>query len=69
MLLKIVLAYRELCDKPTALCGRVNLFELLKPWSQFMGHNGGVLTVDVVIDGIMDVDVLALREGGAWEGR
>ena len=29
-----------------------------------MGHNGGVLAVDVVVDGIMDIDVLALRMGG-----
>ena len=29
-----------------------------------MGHNDGVLAVDVVVDGIMDVDVLPLRMGG-----
>ena len=34
-----------------------------------MGHNGGVLASDVVIDSIMDVDVLTLRVGGAWEER
>ena len=65
----IVLAYQELWHKAIALRGRVNLSQLLNPWSQLMGHNGGGLAVDVVIDGIMDVDVLALREGGAWEGR
>ena len=57
-------AYRELCDKPTAPCGAVNLTRLLNPWPQLVGHNGGVLAVDVVVDGIMDVDVLALRVGG-----
>ena len=31
-----------------------------------MGHNGGVLAVDVVIDGIVDINVLALREDGMW---
>ena len=57
-------AYRELCDEPTAPCGAVNLSHLLNPCPQLVGHNGGVLAVDVVIDGIMDVDVLALRVGG-----
>ena len=57
-------AYRELCDEPTAPCGDVNLSQLLNPWPQLVGHNGGVLAVDVVVDGIMDVDVLALRVGG-----
>ena len=57
-------AYRELCDEPTAACGDVNLSHLLNPWPQFVGHNGGVFAVDVVVDGIMDVDVLALRVGG-----
>ena len=56
--------YRELCCEPTAPCGAVNLSHLLNPWPQLVGHNGGVLAVDVVIDGIMDVDVLALRMGG-----
>ena len=60
-----MLAYQELWHKAIALCGRVNLSQLLNPWSQLMGHNGGVLAVDVVIDGIMDVDVLARRVGGA----
>ena len=65
-----MLAYRELCDEPTALRGGVNSLQLLNPWSQLMGHNGGVLAVDVVIDSIMDVDVLTLRVVGAWgEGR
>ena len=67
-------AYRELCDESTAPCGDVNLSQLLNPWPQLVGHNGGVLAVDVVVDGIMDVDVLALRMrgdvrsgGGEWE--
>ena len=60
-------AYRELCDEPTAPCGAVNLSQLPNPWPQLVGHNGGVLAVDVVIDGIMDVDVLALRVGGDEE--
>ena len=60
----LLLAYRELCDEPTAPCGAVNLSHLLNPWPQLAGHNGGVLAVDVVVDGIVDVDVLALRVGG-----
>ena len=59
-------AYRELCAEPTAPCGAVNLSHLLNPRPQLVGHNGGVLAVDVVVDGIMDVDVLALRVGGVW---
>ena len=59
----LLLAYRELCAEPTAPCGAVNLSHLLNPWPQLVGHNGGVLAVDVVVDGIMDVDVLALRVG------
>ena len=64
-------AYRELCDEPTAPCCDVNLSHLLNPWPQLVGHNGGVLAVDVVVDGIVDVDVLALRVGrvrGVWVG-
>ena len=64
-------AYRELCDEPTAPCGDVNLSHLLNPRPQLVGHNGGVLAVDVVVDGIVDVDVLALRVGGVrgvWVG-
>ena len=53
-------AYRELCGEPTAPCGGVNLSHLLNPWPQLMGHNGGVLAVDVVVDSVMDVDVLTL---------
>ena len=59
-------AYRELYGEPTAPCGAVNLSHLLNPWPQLVGHNGGFLAVDVVVDGIMDVDVLALRVGGVW---
>ena len=60
---RLMPAYRELCDEPAAPCGAVNLSHLLNPWPQLVGHNGGVLAVDVVVDGIMDVDVLALRVG------
>ena len=56
-------AYRELCDEPTAPCGAVNLSQLLNPLPQLVGNNGGVLAVDVVVDGIVDVDVLTLRSG------
>ena len=59
-------AYRKLCDEPAVPCGVVNLPHLLNPWPQLTGHNGGVLAVDVVIDGIMDVDVLALRSVRRW---
>ncbi len=58
-------AYRELCDEPTAPCGAVNLSHLLNPWPQLVGHNGGVLAVDVVVDGIVDVDVLG-GQGEEW---
>ena len=57
-------AYRKLCDEPIAPCEVSNLSCLLNPWSQLMGRNGSILAVDVVVDGIMDVDVLALREVG-----
>ena len=60
----LVPAYRKLCDEPIASCEVSNLSCLLNPWSQLMGRNGGALAVDVVIDGIVDVDVLALREDG-----